>query len=87
MTKRYVDVSDELAKELDKIDGDRIIEALEELVEEHKSRCRNGGAELAPYDSVKEIRNDESKSKARRKQLELIWQRRIGHRQRLSTDR
>ena len=51
----YVDISDELADELQQVDNTEIVEALEQVADKNNAEDSD---ELAHYDSVKEIRND-----------------------------
>jgi hypothetical protein len=64
MTRYYVDVNDELATRLEALTGERIIEALESLVEE----------EAPPADEI----DDEELSAAERKRRRLRRIRRRG---------
>jgi hypothetical protein len=75
MTRYYLDVSDELADRLQPVADERIVEALKKVANENESQHSD---ELAQYNSVKEIRNDEQKTPDERKRLELRWQRVIG---------
>jgi hypothetical protein len=74
MTRYYLDVTDELADRLQPVDDERIVEALEDVAEENEGQSD----ELAQYNSVKEIRRDESKPPDERKRLKLRWQRVVG---------
>lgn len=75
MTRYYVDLPEELADRLQPVDDERIVEALERVADEAESQLSD---ELARYDSIKEIRNDEEKPPDERKRLELRWQRVVG---------
>lgn len=73
MTKYYLDIDEELAERLKQVAEDDIIEVLRELAENETS-----ADELRGYSDVKEIRSDESLLPAKRKRLEILWQRRMG---------
>jgi hypothetical protein len=73
MTRYFVDVEDDLAKRLKAIDEGEIIAVLEELAETHKSREED---ELSPYDSIRDIREDDNLDEVKRKQLEIKAKRR-----------
>ena len=75
MPNYTIRVTPDLAQRLQRVDDEAIVEALDNLAPEAEHEN-----ELAKYNSVREIRNDESKSPAERKRLELKWQRRIGRR-------
>jgi hypothetical protein len=77
MGEYYVDVPDDLAKKLKSVDDDRIIAALEKVADRHTS-----DDELAPYDSVPEILQDDSLSDVEKYQLKLKAERRSDIRKR-----
>ncbi len=65
MTVQYsLDVDEDLAELLQQVDSEVIVESLEHLVDEEVPRSED---ELAQYDRVKEIRSDDSISKAEQK--------------------
>lgn len=71
MTRCYFDLPEELVEQLKEIGDDDIEMALRELADSHTEESD----ELAQYDSVSDIRNDETKPPAERKRLELKAQR------------
>ena len=71
MTRYYVDIEEELAQKLEKVDGQDIIEVLTELTENETS-----SDELAAYSSVPEIMSDSSLSEAEQTRLKLKAERR-----------
>lgn len=71
MTKYYINIDDNLAEKLEKIDEQDIIEVLEELAENQSS-----SDELSVYNSVSDIMSDESLSPVEKKQLKLKAERR-----------
>ena len=73
MTRYFVDVDDELAQKLKQVNEQDIIEVLTKLAEKETS-----SDELAAYDSVTSIREDDSLTSADRKRLELKAKRRTG---------
>jgi DNA polymerase III alpha subunit (gram-positive type) len=73
MTRYFVDVDDELAQKLKQVNEQDIIEVLTKLAEKETS-----SDELASYDSVTSIREDDSLTSAERKRLELKAKRRSG---------
>lgn len=82
MTNYFVDIDKELADRLQRVESEAIVAALEELVEEHEPQ---EGDELSKYQSLSELRADDSISAAEKKRRELHWQRRIGSRTRHKT--
>lgn len=77
MTRYFVDVDDELAEKLKQVNEQDIIEVLTKLAEKETS-----SDELAAYDSVTAIREDDSLTSAERKRLELKAKRRSGFKKR-----
>lgn len=73
MTKYYLDIDDELAAQLKRVDEQDIIEVLTKLADKELS-----DDELAAYDSVTSIQEDDSLTSAERKRLELKAKRREG---------
>jgi len=73
MTRYFVDVDDELAQKLKQVNEQDIIEVLTKLAEKETS-----SDELAAYESVSDIQQDESISSEERKRLELKAKRRRG---------
>lgn len=73
MTRYFLDVNEELADRLKSIDDRQIVEALEQVADAHEVQETD---ELAPYDSIREIRDDDSLSEVKRKQLKIKAQRR-----------
>jgi len=73
MTRYFVDIDDELAEKLKKVNEQDIIEVLTKLAEKEAS-----SDELAAYQSISEIQQDKSLSSEERKRLELKAQRRRG---------
>ena len=71
MTRYFVDVDDELAEKLKRVNEQDIIEVLTKLAEKETS-----SDELAAYDSVAEILSDESLSDVEKRQLKLKAERR-----------
>lgn len=71
MSKYYIDLEDELAGKLKKIDDSEIVEALESLAADYSS-----SDELSAYNSVSEIMEDDRLSPAEKKQLKLKAERR-----------
>lgn len=71
MTRYFVDVDDELARKLKQVNEQDIIEVLTKLAEKETS-----SDELAAYDSVTSIREDDSLTSAERKRLEMKAKRR-----------
>jgi hypothetical protein len=82
MTNYFVDVSDELADDLQQVESEAIVEALSDLVEEQEQKDSD---ELSQYQSLAELREDDSISPAEKKRRELKWQRKVGGRDRHST--
>lgn len=72
MTRYYIEVSDELAERLAQVDDEVIKQVLRETADDRSDESD----ELAAYDSISEIRDDDSKSPEQRKRLELKAQRR-----------
>jgi len=62
-TEYSLDVDEDLAERLQQVDSEVIVEELQQLAENH-ARSED---ELAQYDRVKEIRSDDSISKAEQK--------------------
>jgi hypothetical protein len=77
MSVQYsIQIDEELARRLQQdVDDDTIVEVLENTAEKYGSRSDD---ELAQYDSVKQIRSDQSISAEERKRRELTWQRKVG---------
>lgn len=73
MAKYYLDIDDELAAQLKRVDEQDIIEVLTKLADKELS-----DDELAAYDSVTSIQEDDSLTSAERKRLELKAKRREG---------
>lgn len=73
-------VDRDLAQRLKKVDNSWLEDRLESLADEYESR--EGGAELAPYDSQDEIREDSSISEAETRRRLMKWRRTIGSRRR-----
>jgi hypothetical protein len=71
MREYYIDLNDELAEKLKKINDDEIIETLESLAADYAS-----SDDLSAYDSVSEIMEDDCLSPAKKKQLKLKAERR-----------
>lgn len=71
MTKYYLDIDEELAAKLKKVEEQDIIEVLTKLAEKETS-----SDELAAYDSVPDIMSDNSLSEAEKKRLKLKAERR-----------
>jgi hypothetical protein len=73
MSVKYsLDIDEDLARRLQQVDSEVIVEQLEELAEDSRSEVD----ELAQYDRVKEIRDDDSISKAEQKRRAIRAQRR-----------
>lgn len=73
MIKYYVDIDDELAQKLKRVNDQDIVEVLTKLADKELS-----DDELASYDSVTSIREDDSLTSAERRRLELKAKRRSG---------
>lgn len=71
MTKYYLDIDDDLAEKLKQVSDDDIVEVLSKLAEKELS-----DDELALYDSVSEILDDDDLSEAERKRMKLKAERR-----------
>jgi len=71
MTQYYVDIDDDLAEKLKQVSDDDIIEVLTKLAEKEVS-----DDELAPYDSVSEILDDDNLAEAEKKRMKLKAERR-----------
>jgi hypothetical protein len=83
MTNYYVDVDEELAADLQQVESEAIVEALSDLARPEQDQ--NDSDELSQYQSLSELRADDSISAAEKKRRELHWQRRIGSRTRHKT--
>ena len=79
MTNYYLDISEDLASDLQQLESSEIVEALSDLVEEQEQKDSD---ELSQYQSLAELRSDQSISKAERKRRELKWQRTVSTRNR-----
>lgn len=76
MSEFRLSVHSSLADRLNDVDDEWLEQRLETACDEYENR--KGGAELAAYDSQQELRDDESLTEARRKQLLIKWRRQIG---------
>lgn len=74
MSVKYsIKIDEDLAERLQQVDSEVIVESLEQLVEKEANRSKD---ELAQYDRVKDIRDDDSISKAEQKRRAIRAQRR-----------
>jgi len=71
MSKYYINVPDDIARQLRKVSDDEIIEVLTQLAERESS-----SDELAGYSSESEIMGDDDLSKAEKTRLKLKARRR-----------